>query len=115
MARHALMSPGHFSRAFRAAYGETPYSYLMTRRVERAMALLRAGMSVTDACMEVGCTSLGSFSSRFTELVGMTPSAYRALEHRAVLAMPACVARARTRPTRDQPIRIGEATRAAAV
>jgi AraC-like DNA-binding protein len=103
MARHALMSPGHFSRAFRAAYGETPYSYLMTRRVERAMALLRAGMSVTDACMEVGCTSLGSFSSRFTELVGMTPSAYRAREHRAVLAMPACVAKARTRPIRDQP------------
>jgi len=109
------MSPGHFSRAFRAAYGETPYSYLMTRRVERAMALLRAGMSVTDACMEVGCTSLGSFSSRFTELVGMTPSAYRAREHRAVLAMPACVAKTRTRPTRDQPIRIEEATRAAVV
>ena len=111
MARHALMSPGHFSRAFRAAYGETPYSYLMTRRVERAMALLRAGMSVTDACMAVGCTSLGSFSSRFTELVGMTPSAYRAREHRAVLAMPACVAKVRTRPTRDQPVRIGEAVR----
>jgi len=105
MARHALMSPGHFSRAFRAAYGETPYRYLMTRRVERAMALLRAGMSVTDACMAVGCTSLGSFSSRFTELVGVTPSAYRAAEHRAVLAMPACVAKVRTRPTRDQPVR----------
>jgi AraC-like DNA-binding protein len=124
MARHALMSPGHFSRAFRAAYGETPYSYLMTRRVERAMALLRADMSVTDACMAVGCTSLGSFSSRFTELVGMTPSAYRALEHRAVQAMPACVAKTRTRPTRDQPtrdqptreqsVRIGEAVRVAA-
>jgi AraC-like DNA-binding protein len=110
MARRALMSPGHFSRAFRAAYGETPYSYLMTRRVERAMALLRGGMSVTDACMEVGCTSLGSFSSRFTELVGVTPSAYRAAEHDAVQAMPACVAKARTRP-----IRIGEATRIAAV
>jgi AraC-like DNA-binding protein len=115
MARHALMSPGHFSRAFRAAYGETPYTYLVTRRVERAMALLRAGMSVTDACMEVGCTSLGSFSSRFTELVGMTPSAYRAREHGAVLAMPPCVAKAHTRPARNQPIRIGEATRAAAV
>jgi AraC-like DNA-binding protein len=115
MARCALMSPGHFSRAFRAAYGETPYAYLMTRRIERAMALLRAGRSVTDACMEVGCTSLGSFSSRFTELAGMTPSAYRAREHRAVLAMPACVAQARTRPARDQPIRIGEAARAAAV
>ncbi|MFJ2215054.1 helix-turn-helix transcriptional regulator [Streptomyces sp. NPDC101062] len=105
MARHALMSPGHFSRAFRAAYGETPYSYLMTRRVERAMALLRAGASVTDACMEVGCTSLGSFSSRFTELVGMTPSAYRAREHDAVRAMPTCMAKERTRPTRDRPTR----------
>jgi AraC-like DNA-binding protein len=105
MARHALMSPGHFSREFRAAYGETPYSYLMTRRVERAMALLRGGMSVTDACMEVGCTSLGSFSSRFTELVGMTPSAYRAREHSAVQAMPACVAKSRTRPTRGQPVK----------
>jgi AraC-like DNA-binding protein len=130
MAHHALMSPGHFSRAFRAAYGETPYSYLMTRRVERAMALLRGGMSVTDACMAVGCTSLGSFSSRFTELVGMTPSAYRAREHSAVRGMPACVAKVYTRPTRDQAtrdqattdqgpgdqaIRIGEAVRAAAV
>ena len=101
MARHALMSPAHFSRQFRAAYGETPYSYLMTRRIERAMALLRAGSSVTDACMEVGCTSLGSFSSRFTELVGETPSAYRVREHDAVAAMPACVAKVRTRPTRD--------------
>ncbi|MEW1693039.1 helix-turn-helix transcriptional regulator [Streptomyces sp. NPDC091265] len=103
MARRALMSPGHFSRAFRAAYGETPYSYLMTRRVERSMALLRGGMSVTDACMTVGCTSLGSFSSRFTELVGMTPSAYRAQEHSAVSAVPACVAKVHTRPTRDRP------------
>lgn len=100
MARKALMSPAHFSRQFRAAYGETPYSYLMTRRIERAMALLRAGMSVTDACMEVGSTSLGSFSTRFTELVGETPSAYRAREHAAVEAMPACVAKVRTRPIR---------------
>ena len=100
MARHALMSPAHFSRQFRAAYGETPYSYLMTRRIERAMALLRAGVSVTDACMEVGCTSLGSFSSRFSEIVGETPSAYRAREHRAVTAMPACLAKVRTRPSR---------------
>lgn len=106
MARRALMSPGHFSRAFRAAYGETPYSYLMTRRVERAMALLRTGMSVTDACMAVGCTSLGSFSSRFTELVGMTPSAYRAGDHSDVLAMPACLAKAHTRPVKDQPLRL---------
>ena len=97
------MSPAHFSRQFRAAYGETPYSYLMTRRIERAMALLRGGMSVTDACMTVGCTSLGSFSSRFTELVGETPSAYRSREHDAVIAMPACVAKVRTRPTGRRP------------
>lgn len=114
MARHALMSPGHFSRQFRAAYGETPYSYLMTRRIERAMALLRGGMSVTDACMTVGCTSLGSFSSRFAELVGETPSAYRSREHRAVTAMPGCVAKVRTRPARNRPSRIGEAARGAA-
>ncbi|NRQ33762.1 helix-turn-helix transcriptional regulator [Nonomuraea sp. NN258] len=118
MAQHALMSPAHFSRRFRAAYGETPYSYLMTRRIERAMALLRAGMSVTGACMAVGCTSLGSFSSRFTELVGETPSAYRARAHPAVTAMPTCVAKARTRPTRKAAAtsssRIGEAGRAGA-
>jgi AraC-like DNA-binding protein len=101
MANRALMSPAHFSRQFRAAYGETPYSYLMTRRIERAMALLRAGTSVTDACMSVGCTSLGSFSARFTEIVGMTPSAYRGAEHAAVDAMPSCVAKAHTRPSRD--------------
>ncbi|WP_371537181.1 helix-turn-helix transcriptional regulator [Streptomyces sp. NBC_00466] len=103
MARHALMSPGHFSRQFRAAYGETPYSYLMTRRIERAMALLRGGMGVTDTCMEVGCTSLGSFSSRFSELVGESPTAYRAREHGAVTAMPPCVAKVRTRPVRGTP------------
>lgn len=82
MARAALMSPAHFSRKFRAAYGETPYSYLMTRRIERAKALLRQGMSVTDTCFAVGCTSLGSFSSRFTEVVGEAPSQYRARDHR---------------------------------
>ena len=87
-------------RSFKAAYGETPYGYLMTRRIERAMVLLRAGTSVTDACMAVGSTSLGSFSSRFTELVGETPSAYRLREHGAVTAMPACVAKAHTRPSR---------------
>jgi len=102
MASRALMSPAHFSRQFRAAYGETPYSYLMTRRIERAMALLRAGTSVTDACIAVGCTSLGSFSSRFTELVGVTPSVYRAAEHSAVDAMPSCVAKVRTRPARQK-------------
>src|ERR1044072_8507118 len=110
MAERALMSPAHFSRQFRAAYGETPYSYLMTRRIERAMALLRAGVSVTDACMAVGCTSLGSFSSRFAEVGGETPSAYRGREHAAVAAMPACVAKVRTRPVRPvRPSRIREA------
>ena len=102
MAAHAYMSPAHFSRQFKAAYGETPYSYLMTRRIERAMALLREGVSVTDACMAVGCTSLGSFSSRFTEVVGITPTAYRAEEHDAVLAMPTHVAKAHTRPSRNR-------------
>ena len=114
MAQRALMSPAHFSRQFRAAYGETPYSYLMTRRIERAMALLRAGVSVTDACMEVGCTSLGSFSSRFTEITGETPSAYRSREHSAVEAMPACIAKVQTRPRRDaEASRIREAGREA--
>src|SRR5215831_5938647 len=101
MARQALMSPSHFSRQFRAAYGETPYTYLMTRRIERAMALLRRGdLSVTDVCMEVGCTSLGSFSARFTEIVGETPSAYRARCHDATAVVPACVAKVWTRPSR---------------
>ena len=89
MANAALMSPSHFSRQFRAAYGETPYGYLMTRRIERAKALLRRGdRTVTEACMEVGCTSLGSFSARFTELVGETPSAYRARCHDATATVP---------------------------
>jgi transcriptional regulator GlxA family with amidase domain len=102
LARTALMSPAHFSRQFRAAYGETPYSYLMTRRIERAKALLRRGdMSVTDVCMAVGCTSLGSFSSRFTELVGETPTRYRARDHGGLAAVPACVAKTRTRPSRN--------------
>ena len=101
MARQALMSPSHFSRQFRAAYGETPWSYLMTRRIERAMALLRRGdLSVTDVCMEVGCTSLGSFSARFTEIVGETPSAYRARCHDATATVPGCVAKVWTRPSR---------------
>jgi len=110
MAQKALMSPAHFSRQFRAAYGETPYSYLMTRRIERAMALLRAGVSVTDACMTVGCTSLGSFSSRFTEVVGESPTAYRRHQHEAVKAMPACVVKTDTRPARNPSSRIEEAT-----
>lgn len=104
LARTALMSPGHFQRSFRAAYGETPYSYLMTRRVERAKALLRRGdLSVTEVCIAVGCTSLGSFSSRFTELVGETPSAYRARSHEHGAAIPACVAKGLTRPRRGRP------------
>ena len=114
LASHALMSPAHFSRQFRAAYGETPYAYLMTRRIERAMALLREGMTVTDACMTVGCTSLGSFSSRFTEMIGETPSSYRQREHHAVIAMPPCVAKVRTRPTRSKTSRIREAADSAA-
>ena len=105
MARAALMSPAHFSRRFRAAYGETPYAYLMTRRIERAKALLRQGVSVTDTCSAVGCTSLGSFSSRFSEVVGQTPSQYRARDHRALEVVPACVSRVATRPRR-RPTRV---------
>lgn len=101
MAAAALMSPSHFSRRFRAAYGETPYTYLMTRRIERAKAHLRAGLSVTDTCMAVGCTSLGSFSARFTEIVGETPSRYRARDHEGAQVIPACVSRVRTRPRRE--------------
>jgi AraC-like DNA-binding protein len=109
MARAALMSPAHFSRQFRAAYGETPYGYLMTRRIERAKALLRRGdRTVTEVCLEVGCTSLGSFSARFTEIVGESPSAYRARDHRAGATVPACVAKSWTRPERTS--RNGEAT-----
>ncbi|MEO7745607.1 MAG: helix-turn-helix transcriptional regulator [Actinomycetota bacterium] len=100
MAQAALMSSAHFSRRFRSAYGETPYSYLMTRRIERAQALLREGTSVTDACMAVGCTSLGSFSARFHEIVGETPSQYRDRDHRSAEVIPACVSKLRTRPRR---------------
>jgi transcriptional regulator GlxA family with amidase domain len=102
LARTALMSPGHFARSFRAAFGETPYSYLMTRRIERAKTLLRRGdLSVTEVCMAVGCTSLGSFSARFTELVGETPSSYRARDHDESASIPACYAKIVTRPVRD--------------
>ena len=105
LARTALMSSGHFSRSFRAAYGETPYGYLMTRRIERAKALLRRGdLNVTEVCLAVGATSLGSFSSRFTELVGMSPSAYKAsvqpqVDDAALDGIP-CVAKVVTRPVR---------------
>ena len=103
MARAARMSPAHFSRRFSAAYGETPYSYLMTRRIERAKALLRQGLSVTDTCFAVGCTSLGSFSSRFTEVVGCTPSQYRARDHSGLEGLPACVSQVGLRPRRRPP------------
>ncbi|MER7417089.1 helix-turn-helix transcriptional regulator [Micromonospora peucetia] len=103
LARAAHMSAGHLSRQFRAAYGESPYSYLMTRRIERAMALLRRGdLSVTEVCFTVGCSSLGTFSTRFTELVGVPPSVYRRRETRATAGMPSCVAKQVTRPIRNQ-------------
>jgi AraC-like DNA-binding protein len=115
IARTALMSPAHFSRQFRAAYGETPYAYLMTRRIERAKALLRSGdLTVTEVCIGVGCTSLGSFSARFTELVGETPTAYRARNHEALVSVPGCIAKDLTRPTRKTS-RIEEATGAPAL
>jgi AraC-like DNA-binding protein len=95
------MSAGHLSRQFRLAYGEPPYSYLMTRRIERAMTLLRRGdLSVTEVCFEVGCSSLGTFSTRFTELVGVPPSVYRDQAARATEGMPPCVAKKVTRPVR---------------
>ena len=103
LARDAYMSPGHFSRAFKAAYGESPYSYLMTRRIERAMALLKRGdMSVTEVCFEVGCSSLGTFSTRFTELVGMPPSAYKRDADQTTEGMAPCVAKQVTRPIRNR-------------
>jgi transcriptional regulator GlxA family with amidase domain len=99
LARTALMSTAHFSRRFREAYSETPYSYLMTRRIERAKALLRRGdMSVTEVCFAVGCSSLGSFSAKFTELVGETPSAYRARDHGELVGVPSCQMMVATRP-----------------
>ncbi|TQL41994.1 AraC-like DNA-binding protein [Homoserinimonas aerilata] len=106
LARTALMSTAHFSRRFREAYGETPYSHLMTRRIERAQALLRRGeLSITEVCFAVGCTSLGSFSSRFTEIVGCTPSAYRARDHDDSQTVPGCMAMmlGRVRRERAQP------------
>ena len=103
LARGAAMSAGHLSRQFKLAFGESPYSYLMTRRIERAMALLRRGdLSVTDVCFEVGCSSLGTFSTRFTELTGMSPSTYRRQQAKATVGMPSCVARQVTRPIRNR-------------
>ena len=103
LARGVHMSAGHLSRGFRLAYGESPYSYLMTRRVERAMALLRRGdRSVTDVCFDVGCQSLGTFSTRFAELVGVPPSVYHRNEAQATAGMPPCVAKQVTRPIRNR-------------
>ena|SRR5215510_1853596 len=103
LARGAHMSAGHLSRAFKLAYGEPPYAYLMTRRIERAMALLRRGdLSVTEVCFAVGCSSLGTFTTRFTELVGVSPGAYRRHAARATAGMPSCVAKQVTRPIRNR-------------
>ena len=111
LARDAHMSAGHLSRQFKLAYGESPYAYLMTRRIERAMALLRRGdLSVTDVCFMVGCASLGTFSTRFTELVGISPSAYRRQEALATEGMPSCVAKQITRPIRNREASIAEPT-----
>jgi len=103
LARGVHLSAGHLSRQFRLAFGVSPYSYLMTRRIERAMALLRRGdLSVTEVCFAVGCQSLGTFSTRFTELVGMPPSVYRDQEAHATDGMPSCVAKQVTRPVRNR-------------
>jgi AraC-like DNA-binding protein len=111
LARSAHMSAGHLSRQFRLAYGESPYSYLMTRRVERAMALLRRGdLSVTEVCFSVGSSSLGTFSTRFTELVGVPPSTYRRQAGRATAGMPPCVAKQVTRPIRNREAPVSTAT-----
>jgi transcriptional regulator GlxA family with amidase domain len=109
LARGVHMSAGHLSREFKAAYGESPYSYLMTRRIERAMALLRRGdLSVSEVCFEVGCSSLGTFSTRFSELVGVAPSVYRADAASATAEMPSCVTKQVTRPIRNREARIVE-------
>jgi AraC-like DNA-binding protein len=108
LARGVHMSAGHLSREFRRAYGESPYSYLMTRRIERAMALLRRGdLSVTEVCFAVGCSSLGTFSTRFTELVGVPPSVYRRNQARAAAGLPPCVEKRVTRPIRNREARVG--------
>ncbi len=111
LARGAHMSAGHLSRQFRLAFGESPYSYLMTRRIERAMALLRGGeLTVTEVCFAVGCSSLGTFSTRFTELVGMPPSTYRRTATGAMFGMPPCVAKQVTRPIRNREAPVAEAS-----
>ncbi|AEF40798.1 helix-turn-helix transcriptional regulator [Hoyosella subflava] len=110
LARDVHMSAGHLSRQFRAAYGESPYSYLMTRRIERAMAFLRRGdLSVTEVCFAVGCQSLGTFSTRFTELVGVPPSVYRREAATETAGIPSCVAKQVSRPIRNQEARVSPA------
>ncbi|WP_017601631.1 helix-turn-helix transcriptional regulator [Nocardiopsis lucentensis] len=109
LARGAYMSAGHLSRQFKLAYGESPYAYLMTRRVERATALLRRGdLSVTEVCFAVGCSSLGTFSTRFTELVGVPPSVYQRRAPETASGMPPCVAKRVTRPVRARGVRGAE-------
>jgi transcriptional regulator GlxA family with amidase domain len=109
LARGAHMSAGHLSREFRLAYGESPYGYLMTRRIERAMALLRRGdLSITEVCFAVGCSSLGTFSTRFTELVGVPPSTYRREAARATAGLPSCVVKQVTRPVRNREAPVAE-------
>ncbi len=106
LARGVHMSAGHLSRQFRLAFGEPPYTYLMTRRIERAMTLLRRGdLSVTDVCFAVGCSSLGTFSTRFTELVGMSPSTYRREAADEMAGVPSCEAKKVTRPIRNREAR----------
>ena len=109
LARGAHMSAGHLSRQFRLAFGESPYSYLMTRRIERAMALLRRGdLTVTEVCFDIGCSSLGTFSTRFTELVGVPPGAYRRRAPREMAGVPPCVAKQVTRPIRNREAPLAE-------
>lgn len=109
LARGVHLSAGHLSREFRQAFGESPYSYLMTRRIERSMALLRRGdLSVTEVCFAVGCGSLGTFSTRFTELVGVPPSTYRREAAQATAGMPSCVAKQVTRPVRNREAQAAE-------
>jgi transcriptional regulator GlxA family with amidase domain len=109
LARGVNMSAGHLSRQFRLAYGESPYSYLMTRRIERAMALLRrSDLSVTEVCFAVGCSSLGTFSTRFAELTGVPPSTYRRQEADATAGIPSCVAKQVTRPIRNREAQVAD-------
>ena len=103
LARDVHLSAGHLSRQFVLAYGETPYAYLMTRRIERAMTLLRTtDLSVTDVCFAVGYQSLGTFSTRFTELVGVAPSLYRDRGAPFRPGMLPCIAKRLTKPIRNR-------------